>query len=874
MRKETPKAIHLKDYLPTPYLINEVRLTFKLHPTETRVKAEIHFRTNPKAKSKAQPLELDGEKITLLSVQIDGKSLAKTEYRLTSKKLVIVSVPKRPFVLTIETECNPQANTELSGLYISNGIYCTQCEAEGFRRITYFYDRPDVMARYQVRIEAPLSHRVLLSNGNPSVHGAINQSGQHFSEWTDPHPKPAYLFALVAGDLACVEDQFTTIENRNVRLGIYVEKGKENRCAWAMQSLKAAMRWDEKVFKRAYDLDVFNIVAVSDFNMGAMENKGLNIFNDKYILALPETATDMDYELIETIIAHEYFHNWTGNRITCRDWFQLCLKEGLTVFRDQEFTSDLRSRAVKRIDDVQDLRDSQFPEDFGPLQHPPRQSNYIEINNFYTSTVYEKGAEICRMIKTLIGGRDFDKAMQLYFKRHDGQAATVEQFIRCFEDASGRKLKQFFRWYEQAGTPNVSVTENYNQQRKVYSLTLSQKTLRLRGQKPKLPFHIPLEIGFIPADGKSPKGKSQLIELTKATQVFKFKSVASKPVLSINRGFSAPIVIKHKISTKDQLLLMTHDTDSFNRWEAAQTIALDLILDRYRTIGSAGWDDRVTTYATAVVHVLENSHLEDAYKAKLLEFPDYEVLMASLGKNIDATKLEAARNMFLQSLARNQSDAIQTMYNETEDRGPYQPSGKDNGRRALRYALLELACSGKLMWAELAVENESKNAHNMTAAFASLELAAKFNSVAGQDIVDSFHQRYGQDSLLVNKWFAAQALVPGKNAPLRVKKLSKHPDFKWTTPNRVYALLRNFVDGNFSGFHTINGAGYELAADAIIKLDDINPQVASRLATGFSSWRMFDMPRRATAQKAMQRILKKKPLSADVYEIISRTLAV
>ena len=874
MRTETPKAIQLKDYLPTPYLIDEVRLVFKLHPTETRVEAEIHFRPNPKVKSRGMALELDGEKITLLSAQIDGKSIAKAEYRVTATKLVIGKVPKQPFVLTLETECNPKANTELSGLYISNGIYCTQCEAEGFRRITYFYDRPDVMARYHVRIEAPRSLPVLLSNGNPSADGSVYQTEQHFAEWTDPHPKPAYLFALVAGDLARVEDQFMTIEHRNVKLGIYVESGKENRCAWAMESLKAAMRWDERVFKRAYDLDVFNIVAVSDFNMGAMENKGLNIFNDKYILALPETATDNDYELIETIIAHEYFHNWTGNRITCRDWFQLCLKEGLTVFRDQEFTSDLRSRAVKRIDDVQDLRDSQFPEDFGPLQHPPRPSSYIEINNFYTSTVYEKGAEICRMIKTLIGGKAFAKAMQLYFKRHDGEAATVEQFIRCFEDASGRKLKQFFRWYEQAGTPNVSVKENYNQQSKAYSLTLSQKTKRLRGQKPKLPFHIPLEIGFIPADGKAPKRKTQLIELTKAMQVFRFKNVASRPILSLNRGFSAPVVIRHKIATKDQFMLMTHDTDSFNRWAAAQSLALDLILDHYRNISSASWNNRVATYSKAVVHVLQNASLEDAYKAKLLEFPDYEVLMASLGKNIDATKLEAARNMFLRSLAQNQSAAIKTLFNATEDGDPYQPSGDDNGRRALRYALLELACSGEIEWAERAVASEARNARNMTAEFAALELAARLNNVVGQNIVDRFYQRHREDSLLVNKWFAAQALVPGEDASWRVKELIMHPDFKWTTPNRIYALLRNFVDGNFSGFHSVSGAGYELAADAIIRLDDINPQVASRLATGFSSWRMFDGPRRATAQRAMRRILKKKPLSADVYEIISRTLAV
>ncbi len=872
MPAKTPKTIQLKDYHPTPYLINNVRLVFKLHPTETRVATEIKFRLNSKVKGRHHELELDGEKIKLLSAAINGKTLTKKEMRITLKKLTIFKVPPQPFVLSLETTCNPQANTELTGLYMSNGIYCTQCEAEGFRRITYFYDRPDVMAKYHVRIEAPVTIPILLSNGNPTTTGLLDQAHWHFSEWIDPHPKPAYLFALVAGDLAKVQDNFITIENREVKLGIYVEKGKENRCDWAMQSLKAAMRWDENVFKRAYDLDVFNIVAVSDFNMGAMENKGLNIFNDKYILASPETATDTDYESIESIIAHEYFHNWTGNRITCRDWFQLCLKEGLTVFRDQEFTSDLRSRAVKRIDDVQDLRDSQFPEDFGPLQHPPRPSQYIEINNFYTSTVYEKGAEICRMIKTIIGAKAFGKAMQLYFKRHDGEAATVEQFIQCFEVASGRKLKQFFRWYEQAGTPQVSVKETYNQLRNVYSLTLSQKTKRLRGQKPKLPFHIPIAIGFINADGKATKRNDRLIELTKAKQIFKFKNISSKPVLSINRGFSAPIVIKRKMSAKDQLLLMSHDSDNFNRWEAGQCLALDLILDSYRGANSSVWKDRVKKYGEALFRVLQSEGLEDAYKAKLLEFPDYEVLMARLGKNINADTLEAARNAFLKTVSQANNLAIKLLFAATEDQGPYDPSAAHSGKRTLRYSLLWLAFDGDLEWVQKAIENESQRADNMTAAFTVLTLGAHAKNNLGQKIVDIFYQRYSQDSLLINKWFTAQALVPGPDASARVKALASHPNFKWTTPNRVYALLRNFIDGNFSGFHAVNGAGYELAADAIIKLDDINPQVASRLATGFSSWRMFDKPRRATAQKSMQRILKKKPLSPDVYEIISRTL--
>ena len=874
MPSRAPKAVHLKDYQPTPYLIDTVKLVFDLAERQTRVLATLRVKPNPKSKKRNQALVLDGEKLALKAVAINGRALPASDYMVTAQSLTILNAPAKAFTLSIETECDPIANTELTGLYMSNGVYCTQCEAEGFRRITYFYDRPDVLARFHVRIEAPHSMPVLLSNGNPVAQGKIAGTDRHFAEWDDPHPKPSYLFALVAGNLAHVADDFTTSQGRKVKLGIYVEQGKQDRCAWAMESLKVSMRWDEKVFKRAYDLDVFNIVAVSDFNMGAMENKGLNIFNDKYILALPKTATDTDFELIEAIIAHEYFHNWTGDRITCRDWFQLCLKEGLTVFRDQEFTSDLRSRSVKRIDDVQDLRARQFPEDFGPLQHPPRPASYIEINNFYTSTVYEKGAEICRMIKALIGDKAFAKAMQLYFKRHDGEAATVEQFVRCFEDASGRNLKQFFRWYEQAGTPQVSVQENYDARQKVYSLTLTQATRRMKGQKPKLPFHIPLAIGFIGTNGKALKHENKLVELTKAKQVFKFKDIATKPALSINRGFSAPVIIKRKISIMDQLLLMAHDSDSFNRWEASQSLARDLILEYYRKPNSNSWHSRVGAYATALVALLQSSELEDAYKAKLLDFPDYEVLMASLGKDIDATKLESARTAFMQTVARDQNANIKSIFEATHSNAAYVPDSTSNGRRALRYALLSLAASGELNWAQAAILSEAEGASNMTAEFAALKLGAKLGSTVGKPIVANFHQRHGKDNLLVDKWFAAQALVPGPEAASRVNALTNHAEFTWKTPNRVYSLLRNFIGGNFSGFHAASGAGYDLAADAIIRLDDINPQVASRLATGFRTWQMFDMGRRAAAQKAMQRILKKKSLSADVYEIISRTLAV
>src|SRR5262245_1428514 len=586
MNNVSPQTVYLKDYQPVPYLIDAVSLAISLDPEATQVTARLSLKPNKASGQKAAPLVLDGEKLKLETIRIDGKPLYKTHYDVSATSLTIANVPQKPFTLEIVTSCNPKTNTEPSGLYVSNDVFCTQCEAEGFRRITYFYDRPDVTARYRVRIEGPAtSCPVLLANGNPGASGAIPGTDRHFAEWDDPFPKPSYLFALVAGDLAHVADSYVTKSGRKVELRIYVEKGKEGRCGWAMESLKTSMRWDEERFGREYDLDIFMIVAVSHFNMGAMENKGLNIFNDKYILALPETATDADYVRIEAIIAHEYFHNWTGNRITCRDWFQLCLKEGLTVFRDQEFTSDIRSRAMKRIADVKRLRADQFPEDAGPLAHAVRPASYIEINNFYTATVYEKGAELCRMMLTLIGRDAFRTAMDLYFERHDGEAATVEDFVRCMADASGRSLDQFFRWYEQAGTPEVTVSETYNAKARTFDLTLEQATRPTPGQPEKLPLQIPLSIGLLGADGEDMpidiEGvgtlNEPLIELTVPKKTFRFRNVSQRPILSLNRSFSAPIRIKSRASMADQLFLMKTDNDTFNRWEAAQTAAHALL---------------------------------------------------------------------------------------------------------------------------------------------------------------------------------------------------------------------------------------------------------------------------------------------------------
>jgi len=868
MPKPTPKTIRLKDYLPTPYLIDTVDLTFRLKPQATRVVSKMQMRPNPKSKTHGA-LRLDGEQLKLISITLDGNILAAGDYTCENANLTIKRVPQKRFTLEIETECAPASNTALSGLYMSNGIYCTQCEAEGFRRITYFYDRPDVLATYRVRIEAEKSLSILLSNGNPQARGPIAGTDFHFAEWHDPHPKPSYLFALVAGNLAKVESRFTTMEGRDVALGIYVEQGKQDRCAWAMQSLKAAMQWDEEAFSRAYDLDVFNIVAVSDFNMGAMENKGLNVFNDKYILARPDTATDIDFELIEAVIAHEYFHNWTGNRITCRDWFQLCLKEGLTVFRDQEFTSDLRSRAVKRIDDVQDLRNRQMPEDAGPLQHPPRPSEYIEINNFYTATVYEKGAEICRMLKTLIGEKAFARGMQLYFRRHDGQAATVEQFIACFTQTSRKNLTQFFRWYEQAGTPLISLKEKYNAKHRVYKITISQKVKRRKGQQPKKALHMPLHIGLLQQNGKE---ISKTLELKRASQVFTIKNVATKPVLSFNRKFSSAIVNTHQPKLADQLFLLAHDSDSFNRWEQAQSVAQQLIIEHYRHGASAKWQSALEAFTKALREPLLDETLEPAYRAKLLELPELASLAESLGKDVDATKLENARNMLRVAIGASLATQFETLYQSLAVGGPYSPDPDSNGRRALRSAILSLAADAKASWVYAALRQQFAARDNMTEEYAALRVAANMGGALGDEFITAFYERHQHDALLIDKWFTAQALIPGVGSAERLRQLMGQHTFNFKTPNRVYALLRNFIGNNFSGFHVATGAGYLLAAQAIIHLNAINPQVASRLATGFRSWQLFDAPRRKKAHAAMQEILRVKDLSRDVYEIISRTL--
>ena len=665
-------------------------------------------------------------------------------------------------------------------------------------------------------------------------------------------------------------------EGRNVSLGIYVENGKEDRCGWAMESLKASMRWDEERFGRAYDLDVFNIVAVSDFNMGAMENKGLNVFNDKYILARPDTATDTDYVNIERIIAHEYFHNWTGNRITCRDWFQLCLKEGLTVFRDQEFTSDLRSRAVKRIEDVKTLRARQFPEDQGPLAHAVRPASYIEINNFYTPTIYEKGAEICRMMLTMLGRDTFRDATDLYFERHDGEAATVEDFLRCMEEASGRNLTHFAKWYEQAGTPVVNVKTRYDVDAQEFTAEISQHTPATPGLASKQPLHMPLALGLIGEDGAAlplttkenvplPDG---ILELASASTTLTFRNIAKRPVLSINRGFSAPVILRTDATDADLLVQMAHDSDSFNRWEAAQTAARRLLLKAYH-----GEAIDVAQFARGLAQTLASPELDTAFKALMLQLPGEAEITAALGKDVDATRVHDSRRHVLRAISTALRESLAAVVQETADTGPYEPDTAGTSRRSLRLSALSLLAHAQPAEAVSIASRDFESASNMTIEAGSLSAVLQMDDVRVDAMLEQFYQRHAGDHLLVDKWFMLAAARPSAQAAKRIETLTQHSAFTFKTPNRVYALIGGFTGGNLAGFHAVDGSGYDLLADVIITLNGINPQVASRMATSFRSWTQYDAPRRAFAASAMQRILSLKGLSNDVYEIISRTLA-
>ncbi|MEM7507143.1 MAG: aminopeptidase N [Pseudomonadota bacterium] len=847
----------LADYAEPDWWVEEVSLVFDLDPKATLVKSRIVFSRNT-GKPPA-PLTLHGRKLTLRGCAIDG---APVEPEVTGEGLTVAGALPQRFVWTCETEIDPGANTELEGLYLSKGMYCTQCEAEGFRKITYYPDRPDVMAPFTVRIEAPDNVPVLLSNGNPGESGAL-EDGRHFAEWHDPHPKPAYLFALVAGDLVSFDASFTTISGKLVDLRVWVRLGDEGKCAYAMDSLIRSMRWDEQAYGCEYDLDIFQIVAVDDFNMGAMENKGLNIFNSKYVLASPETATDRDYELIESIVAHEYFHNWTGNRITCRDWFQLCLKEGLTVFRDQCFSADERSAPVQRIQDVKQLRARQFREDQGPLAHPVRPEEYVEINNFYTATVYEKGAEVIRMLHLLVGAEGYRRALDLYFKRHDGQACTIEQFRQCFEDACEIDLTHFARWWGQAGTPVVTVEEEFADG--TYTLTLAQETPATPGQTDKLPQMIPVVAGLLGSDGAE-LVESQTLLLTEARQSFAFEGLPERPVASLLRGFSAPVVLNHARDEAALAVLLGHDTDPFNRWEAgrqyAQRIAFALL---------AGETEVPAAWIEGFGNLLEDQTLDPAFRALALDLPGEDELAGEIAANggyADPDAIHTALTTMRRALGKGLAGPLAATYELMQVPGAYSPDAESAGMRALRDCSLGLLMSGG-HGASIA-QTQFDEAGNMTDQFGALALLVRHAAPGREDALARFHAQWRHDPLVLDKWFSLQASNPQPGAVARVETLTDHADFDWKNPNRFRSVIAVFAMANPTGFHVKDGAGYALLADWLIKLDPVNPQTTARIAGCFETWRRYDPDRQALMQAEISRVLSTPDLSRNTTEILSR----
>jgi aminopeptidase N len=881
MRTEEPPVIRLEEYRPTDYLIGAIDLDIRLDPKATRVVSRLSVRPR-EGTPPGTPLSLDGDGLVLKGLALDAAVPPEDAYSATPDRLVLHSPPAGPFHLEIVTEVDPSANSALMGLYRSSGVYTTQCEAEGFRRITYFLDRPDVLAVYTTRIEAEKAEApILLGNGNLTDAGDVPGASRHFAIWRDPFPKPSYLFAIVGGALASLHDTFTTRSGREVKLGIYCEPGKEERCRYALDALKRSMRWDEERFGLEYDLDVFNIVAVSDFNMGAMENKGLNIFNDKYVLVDPESATDQDYAHVEAVIAHEYFHNWTGNRITCRNWFQLCLKEGLTVFRDQEFSSDMRSRAVKRIADVVALRQHQFPEDAGPLAHPVRPRSYREINNFYTATVYEKGAEICRMLQTVLGRGGFRAGMDLYFERHDGEATAIEEFLACFSDATGADLSQFALWYHQAGTPTIAVAHRYDPAAERLTLELKQDLPETPDRLPKQPMHIPVAFGLVGPDGQElsfsrAKGagahvKDDVIHLTKGKAEVVFEGVKARPIPSVFREFSAPVHVEADLTPEDRLFLIGHDPDPFNRWEAAQQIALDTLKRATATVRAGGAPSFDLRLAEELGRLARNEDLDPAFRALALDLPSEVDIAQAIGRDIDPDAVHAAHRALQAAVGREIGDIVAEAAARAAPRKPYSPDAESAGRRAFAHAAWTLQAAGGALGGPEATRLYEA-AENLTDRMAALRLLVHRALPGAEDALASFYERYRDNPLVLDKWFAVQATVPDATALARVEALARHPAFSLKTPNRVYALIRSFGAANPVGFNRADGAGYRYLAGVIGELDPQNPSVAARLATAFRSFRMLEPGRRAHAEAALRKMRESERLSRDLQDILARTL--
>ncbi|PLX39087.1 MAG: aminopeptidase N [Hyphomicrobiales bacterium] len=878
MRTDTAKPVRLSDYTPTPYAIATVDLDIDLDPAKTTVVAKLVFERRAGIKA-GTALVLDGDGLDLVSVLLDGAALGEDAYEATPDRLTIKAPPAGPFTLEIVTRIAPEANTALMGLYRSSGNYCTQCEAEGFRRITYFLDRPDVLSVYTVRISADKAEApVLLANGNPIEAGDLD-GGRHFALWHDPFPKPSYLFAMVAGDLAMVRDSFTTMNGRVVDLRIYVEKGKEDRCGYAMDALKRSMRWDEEAFGREYDLDIFMIVAVGDFNMGAMENKGLNVFNDRYILANPDTATDQDYANIEAIIAHEYFHNWSGNRVTCRDWFQLCLKEGLTVFRDQEFTSDQRSRPVKRIGDVRLLKAHQFPEDGGPLAHPVRPTVYNEINNFYTATVYEKGAEVVRMLKTVVGDTDFRAGMDLYFDRHDGEAVTIEDFLACFAEASGLDLTQFALWYAQSGTPAVTASASYDETAKRFTLELEQAHLPTPGQAVKKAMHIPIRFGLVGPNGadlpfdavEGAAIKDGVLHLVEGRQTVTFEGVAARPAASLLRGFSAPVKLLSNQGRNDLVFLSRHDSDPFNRWQAMQTLAMDYLVTATAMTGAGETIHADAVLIDALGSIAGDDSLEPAFRALCLQMPSENDIAREIGEDVDPDAIAQARTMLRGDIATGLVEVFGQLAENGSD-GPYSPDATAAGVRGLRNVALDyrlIANPAAIAPMLLATVEDADNMTDRMAALTSLVMHGADEADAALDI---FYRRFEGDALVYDKWLSVQAMAPAPKTLARVQALTEHERFSFANPNRVRSLVGSFATGNPTQFNRSDGKGFAFVADVVLKLDKTNPQVAARLLSAFRSWRALEPARKAAAEKELTRIATAPELSPDVLDIVTRSL--
>jgi aminopeptidase N len=898
MRDAVPQTIQLKDYVPPAFDISRVALDVDIRENLATVRATLQVKRN----RGGEPLVLDGEDLELVAVRIDGKALQPSAYRVDEARLVIAQVPDA-FTLETVVRFNPWQNTKLEGLYATASGLVTQCEAQGFRHITYFIDRPDVMARYTVTMCGDRQRFPrLLANGNlvasgegepvdwfmeelaPRLRGGDDAARRHWARWEDPFPKPCYLFAMVAADLDLLEDHFVTRSGKRALLQIFVERGKLDQAGFAMQSLKTCMRWDEEAFGLELDLERFMIVAVPDFNAGAMENKGLNIFNTKYILARADTATDGDYFGVDKVVAHEYFHNWTGNRVTCRDWFQLSLKEGLTVYRDQQYSADQYSRPVVRIQEVRSLRERQFPEDAGPMAHPVRPDSYVEVNNFYTSTVYDKGAEVVRMYSTILGREGFRRGMDLYFKRHDGQAVTCDDFRAAMADANGVDLAQFERWYSQSGTPVVECKAVYDGGARTYTLELAQSCPPTPGQPSKDPFVIPFAVGLVGADGRDlaldvegplfgdARGGTAVLALTQARQRFTFKGVGERPVPSLLRGFSAPVQVRFEPTDAELTHLMAHDSDAFNRWEAAQALATRILLANAAQIAAGRAARYPGDYVRAVGSLLEDAAQDPAFTAECLQLPA-DGYLAELMEVADPSAIHGARLGLMRHVGSNLREPLERAMEAFTDTGPYSPDAQATGRRALRNVALAYLASPDDAAARALALRHFDGARNMTDAMAALMCLAHSGGAERDLALARFEAKWRDEALVMDKWFRVQALSRAADAPQRVEALARHPAFDLRNPNRARSLLHTFALENPLHFHAADGSGYRWIAGQVVALDRLNPQVASRLARAFDRWKKYDAGRQAHARAALESIRAAEGLSSNVGEVVDRALA-